>query len=136
MNEILQSYLTQFLDTVKAGTNFIVGELPKVAQEILAFNLQTDIFYICLMTILTAIFIIVSIISNSFFKKWKKEDRDRLFSDDNCFWWWIRGVAFVIAIIMLIITLVVIPCCLYDIIKINTAPRLYLIDFVKNFIKN
>lgn len=143
MNEVLLKYTTEFLEAIKAGAYAIGKELPVVAKQILMYKASFDIFWLCFLALLVAGAFTAAVLL------WRAARRDIAKKDEG---WSAQysfpptelndvatGIAFQIAItiaaILLVIFLVAIPFVTLDLIKIKTAPDLYLLEYLKNFFR-
>ena len=142
MNEVLVKYATEFMEAIKAGAYAIGKELPVVAKQILTYKASLDIFWLCFLALLvagafTAAVLLWRAAQRDIAKKGEGRSSYAYSStglDDVA-----TGIAFQIAItiaaILLVIFLIAIPFVTLDLIKIKTAPDLYLLEYLKNFLR-
>jgi hypothetical protein len=130
MNEMMTEYLGQLLEFLKSGASLIVEELPFVAKEIISFAIWENIFYVVVPLVL---FITTLISSTSIYKNFKKNNPNTTFDDEEGGFWFFVAQAAISAVSGLwffCATMI----CLPIVIKAAFAPRLFLIEYISNFV--
>lgn len=142
MNEVLVKYTTEFIEAIKAGAYAIGKELPVVAKQILEYKAAVDIFWMCFFALLlTGTLIAAVLLWRAAQRAIAKEDEGR--SEYTCTSTGMddiaAGIAFqgvlIVGGLILVIFLIAIPFATIDLIKIKTAPELYLLEYLKNFLR-
>jgi hypothetical protein len=117
----LADNLKPILDYIKQGVEFATAQAPLVAQEYLRYNLLTDWIWIFLDAVVVVLLVR--------WAKWlhklpKNEYEDREFHYMGIMGAVIASFGFAIGFIY----------CILDLIKIYTAPRLYLLEGIKSLV--
>lgn len=111
----LMEWATQIKDGVSA-------ELPKLAEEIVAFELWSSVAWIivCLLTIRASCVLI---------KKTTKRREEHKATDDD-------GVTFMVCLVLGVLSTIMLLVNINDTIKAATAPRLVVVEKVVNMVKS
>lgn len=115
MNEVLKA----LLDRLKGITDFAVIQSNLYVQELLRYELYTSIIGI----VLSIVFLLLSIYGLFYIYT-------RNVSNDTC------GAVYILPGFVLLFSLVYVCGFTFDLIKINVAPRVYLIDYLSNKLKS
>ena len=118
MDEQIKSIALQLLEQVKQGTDFIIGQLPDVANQIIIFKFWESTFWLCFCVFLSIVFLVLGILS------WKAEDK---ISSATGGWAFMGFVLFIAAALTFFIG---VACYIPEMIKLKTAPKLYLIEYL------
>lgn len=121
MNEQLNATLTEILkgtqNAVIQGAAFLQAQVPELVKEVLAWGFYSNLFILigCLIVIFTSIFIAYKF---------------RNFIIDAT-----AGAVFIIPLFICTFLMLFVFDSASTLIKVQVAPRLYLIDYVKTIIK-
>lgn len=130
MNEIISGYLTDLLEMAKTGANFIIGELPAFASEIIKWGIASNVisFILCWFAFLACVLIMRE--SHKIVKTHDEMD----YAEYPAWWVWVFSCAGVAlsGLIAFIVTCV----SAFEIFKAIFAPRLYLIEQIGKLISN
>lgn len=124
MNEQLSAVLVDILKTSKDGVInvalFAQQQAPELAKEIIQWGFWSNLFWVILSPV-------VFFISYKLFLYGIKMD-----NDGNC-----DGAMFckILCWILVVIFIVTFCCSLQEMIKCLVAPKIYIIDYVKNLIQ-
>ena len=138
MKEILESYTIELLEALKTGANFVIGEMPKVAEELLKYSAAEAIVMIVLFGGLSLGSIIISVIVLKHLLKLQAKYNATDWNDPSdsiemfCY---ILAGSIVLSVILFIVAACTVPSYTLELIKIQTAPRLFLLEYLKGFIK-
>jgi len=115
MNENLEKAATKALELAEKTHGFVIEQAPEIIQEFYWWNLLSSLvcFLVCLAII---------IFSALNLKKWYIKAFIDYYEDIYVFLFFILAVLSVVAVVGLFDSL-------YDIIKLLTAPKLYLIEY-------
>lgn len=117
---IVNQALSQLVSVTSSTTNFVSDQAPVVCQEILNYMFwKNAISLICC--------VIFAILSCCYFYYYYKNYDDKHFK--------IIDLIFIISFIVFIVCFISIFTLTADLIKISFAPRLFLIEFLKNLLK-
>lgn len=118
MDEQIKSIALQLLEQVKQGADFIIGQLPDIANQIIVFKFWESTFWLCFCVFLSLAFIVLGILC------WKAEDS---VSSAQGGWATLGMLFFVAAAAAFVLGA---ACYIPDMIKLKTAPKLYLIEYL------
>ena len=118
MDEQIKSIALQLLEQVKQGTDFIIGQLPDAANQIIVFKFWESTFWLCFCVFLSIVFLVLGILS------WKAEDN---ISGAMGGWAFLGFILFIAAALTFFIG---VACYIPEMIKLKTAPKLYLIEYL------
>lgn len=122
--EVLTKFISEMCDLLKAAKDFTLEQAPKVAIEILHYRLAMAIVYMVIALIIGTL--------GFFLRKWAvkayKENGERSNADME-FAWIFGWLAMLVACpVMFFINLI-------DLLKVTLAPRLYLIEYLSELLK-
>ncbi len=120
MNEMMESYAEKLLAALESGANWLEGEIPLLAQEVLTYYTWESIALIAAgLALAVACFWLARRAVNY-------EAKDRW--DDWVLAW--GGGSAIAGIMSLVFLLVGVP----QFLKVTVAPRLFLIEWLRGFV--
>lgn len=112
--EVINGFVQQMSDILKNAEDFTVSQMPEVCKEILKYNFLEAVFYVTVGALILVLSYFVAKIINDQHKK-----------DLHGDWQWMHfGTIGLIVVGILFLTINGL-----DIVKIELAPRLYLIEY-------
>lgn len=128
MKELMEGYLIDLLETLKTGANFLIGELPAFAHEIIVWGIVSNAFAI-------SVSIVVLLIMLGFTKKQYKiltaENPIDIFDVPAG---WLLIVGGICVFISAIVTAVNVANGGSQLLKAIFTPRLYLIEQISKML--
>ena len=130
MNDQLQGAVASMLGSLQAGAqmgfDFLKAEIPDFIQEILRFKVAEAIVFLVFFTVVSGGMGLLG----AFF--WTRRDKVMVdYDGTRC----AIGLAICLWCFAAIILLIAYPINIMTIIKINLAPKLYLLEELKNILK-
>lgn len=128
MNEIINGYLVELMESLKNGANFIIGELPAFAHEIVAWGIASSIISIVLSWVSVYAFWVIYTRAG----KITANHQSCEYGEYPAWWAWIFGmIGFGISGLIASISTF---CGVFSIFKAIFAPRLYLIESIAKMV--
>jgi uncharacterized membrane protein YoaK (UPF0700 family) len=122
MEDQLAPLVKQLIEMINTGVNFVSGQLPEVAKEILRFNEIMSIVFISV----SILALIVFIAFGNLCCKWKQANKYSHWEIAACLSWVLGVPASLLAILINI----------YALVQIIVAPKLYLLEYLKEFLRH
>jgi hypothetical protein len=117
--EILNKFLIEMGDLLKAAKDFTLEQIPQVAREVLKYN-----------AVVCVIWIVVGFVAMSLSHRFARWVRQLVEDNDD------YTPMYFIVIIFFAISLAFILPNLIELAKIEFAPRLYLIEYLASLVKH
>ena len=112
----LKPLIDSLVKLIQNGVNFVKGQMPDVALQILEFKKREAIFELIFMTLLSAVLSVGLLASVN--HEWSVAI-------------WVLGTALVVSVLCLVV-------CLYGstltLIQIKYAPKIFLLEYLRNFL--
>jgi hypothetical protein len=112
----LKPLINSLIKLIQNGVNFVKGQLPDVAVQILEFKKMEAIFELVFMTLLSTMLSVGLLVSvnNSYEVAI-----------------WVFGIGLAISSLCLVVCLY---SCTLTLIQIKYAPKIFLLEYLKNFL--
>ena len=120
----IERALKMINDAAQAGGDFAMEQLPLVAKEVIYWSIASSSGWVVFVSVLLAFAVFLLKKAND----WRKEETDRWKHGDTLFAVGATGFASIFLFFTLMVSL---SCTIKGIV----APRLVLIDYVKEFVK-
>jgi hypothetical protein len=126
----MEKFFNTLLEMVQSGATFIQGQLPDYVNQLLLFVFWQRITGILIWTIILMVMIITLFITLKLIKKNKIKDLDEKPA----------YVASLIlcgftALVLLMTGVLCVPEAISDLIKIKVAPKVFVVDYLREMIK-
>ena len=118
MDDQIKAIALKLLEQVKQGADFIIGQLPDVANQIIVYKFWESTFWLCFCVFLSLVFLVIGILC------WHAENT---LKNAQGGWATLGIVLFLAASFAFIFGA---ACYIPDMIKLKTAPKLYLIEYL------
>lgn len=131
MNNI-ENVLTTLLEYLQSAISFTIEQAPILVKELLAYEQYRLLYTGISCVVMTIFFVVLAIFSFKKSKKITKERGDDWMNDIDVLFFIIAVVSSITALVFLLVfALYVIP----NSIKLQVAPRLYLLEYAKSLLK-
>lgn len=122
--DITKEFLTKTLEYLNSAEAFLEKNVPAYVEELLTFEVYSSVFHIVLWVGLTLTF---GLMSFFFYRKYKREGIKK--------WSDLHEMTGAATILISIIALIVVSCNVHTIIKVKTAPRVFLVEKISRMVK-
>jgi len=116
-DDVLATILQKALDVATSTGDFIAGQIPDVAKQLLLFEASWALVWMVL-AIVIAVFAI-----------WPYKCAKKMVADDSDW-----GPMYLIPSVLWLVSVVVFMANIYDFLKITLAPKLYLLEYVAHLV--
>lgn len=120
MGKSLEQYAERLLEALESGADWMVGELPAIAQEVLRYHY----WYYILGAIVSVVWLCIFVVTFVRAHKYLSVDSD---SDPG----WIYAIGCIISFVFLSILS---STSAVGLIKVTVAPRMFLIEWLRGFV--
>lgn len=119
--EVINGFVQQMSDILKNAKDFTVSQMPEVCKEILKYNFLEAVFYVAVGVLVLVLSCFVAKFINGQHKK-----------DPDGDWQWMHSVT----IVLIVVGVLFLTSNGLDIVKIELAPRLYLIEYFAQLVSH